>query len=64
MACKPRGYPPKVEKALDSLSDSFESSDFLGLALACLDQAGLSVRTQMSVAKLVDSEMPLGSERS
>lgn len=48
---------PKVNKAMDACSD-FVEDDFLDLALACLDQAGLSLPVQNKIEKMANDDMP------
>jgi len=51
-------YPnTKVEEALDLIQClSLTESDFLDLAMACLDQGGLGAHTQSIIAKTIGME--------
>ena len=50
-------YDTKTDAVLDTLSD-FTEEDFVRLALACLDQAGLSVRDQEAIQALLGELSP------
>ena len=52
-------YDPKTDAVLDSLND-FTEEDFARLALACLDQAGVSVKDQDSDRERVEVLLDLG----
>lgn len=49
-----KGYGTRVDALLDRLGSDLTEQDFADLALACHDQAGLPVREQLAVRRIVD----------
>jgi len=50
-------YDAKTDAALNALPD-FENEDFVRLALACLDQAGISLHDVKRVHRIVRETYP------
>jgi len=48
----------EAERALDAVGHRLDPAGFLELALLCIDQAGIDVRTQERVAEMLRGRIP------